>query len=562
MAAPGWHLPLAVDAHTAGLVHRLSRACGLSAAQILDEALQEWARSRGLEEEAGDADWSAQLEWLPKVFGLLGEEAGQLGNARLVCHSWAAQALGSLQSLNPAWDTPSEQSVARVEGLLRHCTQLKELTVHMRGALWEELSEPEAVALLSAACSLPELQSLNIFAEQLGPAHLGALRPALPRLKSLRLATRAIKVSQAELTDAFGAMTAVARLDLDTSYKERDGSIKMPDYNAMYEHALAALPPSLTSLSLAGIRFGQGGLAKLVALPSLTSLELGMCRFSGSMGLAGASTLRSLTLGLDESREESDLEDILGLSSLRQLHIDMFYLPPHFTDRLANALPGLTSLSLLSYTVNDDALRPLGRLTGLTHLEVSCYWDAMAQWTGVIGDGLVHLSSLTQLQSLTMKSHNHPDFPVHLLELLRNLPALKSLHIQSMRIDDGMAARMPPQLEHLALLFCRLDHNTLAALATRCPRLISIDLGDEVSLQGLAQLGRLSCLQRIFLHPWSVLPVPLLPGVLGVLLRAAPDEVIEPRSWYHDNRMPVSPHVAATVVEQLSTILSNQAIPR
>eukprot|EP00873_Tetraselmis_striata_P045700 jgi/Tetstr1/465964/TSEL_010556.t1 len=554
------------------LLHRLSAESGLPAGQVLAEALQLWADASGQNHGTGEVvvarlrplpsppckqqalagtsgvlDWAAHSEFMPGVFALLEDEAAELGKARLVCSSWAELALSSVRSLypQPASGLAADEYVPRAVGLLRRCAGLTKLTINTRVDWWRDLTEQHMASILAEACAASQLQALHIYASFLVPAHLAAVRPLLPRLKTFSLASHSSQVSQEELKDALSSMTAVKNLEVSISSKPSD---RADAQHGVPVPALSALPLCLTALRLELVAFGDLSLYCLRCLPSLTSLWMTRCEFDGLMGLSGASRLENLTLCTWTQTKKGDLEHILGLASLRHLRITDFDPTPNFLHRLRGSLPQLTSLSLQSWrTVSDDALRHLAALSGLTSLEVST--DDSGFNMELTGTGLRHLSGLVRLRTLSLENHTHPDFLRQGLPFLANLAALRSLSVARAELDSFHAANIPSQLQHLSLELCFGDGEsedmvqTLRAVVHRCQGLTSINLAftDALTNAALVEVTRLPALQHILLDKDYIQhdlcdndmgPLHEVASVLRALLKVRPF-VMAHLPWYH-----------------------------
>jgi len=184
----------------------------------------------------------------------------------------------------------------------------------------------------------------------------------------------------------------------------------------------------------------------------------------------------------------------------------------------------------------------------------------------------MHLSGLSSLSSLTLGHHTHHEFLCNGLPHLRDLPALTSLDIHDAELNSFLATSMPTQLQHLGLECCFPPEEganmettrTLATIAERCPGLTTIDLAfnDTVSLEGLAQLNRLTGLRRILLDDESTLFAPLaeLPPVLNALFKVWPSHVAH-HPWYHRERMPGTTRSAAAAVARLCATLTSTSNP-
>ena len=228
------------------------------------------------------------------------------------------------------------------------------------------------------------------------------------------------------------------------------------------------------------------------------------------MGLSAAVNLKRLSILRGAACKEKDLEDVLTLSKLEHLGIDRIGAHrPHegprehntddrwssFVQRLPDGcLPLLTSLELTNLTDCGEAtVAALGRLTGLTSLNLKAVLDDVAHDVPLAPESLRRLSALTALRHLSFSGHaedfEHPNkFLERALPVLHCLPSLVSLDVDHADWTEACIPLFPVQLQTLVTdlyqvgsEYYRIDENTavLAALAERCPSLTSVAINED-----------------------------------------------------------------------------------
>ena len=452
------------------------------------------------------------MECLPDILDRLKGSGGesQLAKARMVCSHWSKAALGTVTS----WDMVFEDRDSRMFGALQHFSSLKELTIFINNSGFAESFNE----LISAACSLPNLKTLNLCYEGCQSQYstmVTALMPLLPRLETLKFSAYNTcennKAPDASaLTQALAAASNLTDLDLSVLNSGRDSYIPNIGVPRVPVEALAALPSTLTRLRIDNVAFGHGqGLQTLCCLPHLEELWVAGewsgagCSFDGDMGLRFATSLKSLTCCFDVELKESDLEDILTLQGLRHLRLSS-NITPSFVRRLPSRMPSLVSLSLCGWQrITDTGIEALGSLTGLTSLGILAHYNTEIM---MAPESLRHLSTLTLLQSLELHNHNARRFLDLGLPHLHALPALKSLDLTGTPVDSAEVMKLlPPALEHISLSRCFTDENissdvvssAMRELQKQCRNLVSIDLSDNLGMGIINGLSHLSSLQQL-----------------------------------------------------------------
>ena len=451
------------------------------------------------------------MECLPDVLDRLKGSESQLAKARMVCSHWSKAALETVTS----WDMVFEDQDSRVFRALRHFSSLKELTIYFNNSGFAESFNE----LISAACSLPSLKTLNLCYEGFYSEYsmpILALMPRLPRLETLKFsAYNDCEDNEAPdasaLTQALAAASNLTDLDMSVLNTTRGINVRHRSVTRVPAEALAALPSTLTRLRIDNVAFGQGqSLQTLCCLPHLEELwiagEGSGCYFDGDMGLRFATSLKSLTCCFDVELKESDLEDVLTLQGLRHLRLSS-NITPSFVRSLPSRMPFLVSLSLCRWQrITDASIEALGSLTGLTSLGISAHHDTRNMFVGMVPESLRHLSTLTLLQSLELQDHNAERFLDLGLPHLHALPALKSLDLAGTPVDSAEVMKLlPPALEHISLSSCFKDKNipkgvvtsVMRELQKQCRNLVSIDLSDNLVMGIINGLSHLAGLQQL-----------------------------------------------------------------
>ena len=408
---------------------------------------------------------------------------------------------------------------------LQHFSSLKELTIFINNSGFAESFNE----LISAACSLPNLKTLNLCYEGCQSQYsmlVPALMPLLPRLETLKFSAYNTygnnKAPDASaLTQALAAASNLT--DLDLSVKNTTHGIYVPNIRVtrVPVEALAALPSTLTRLRIDNVGFGQGqSLMTLCCLPHLEELWVAGegtgagCSFDGDMGLRFATSLKSLTCCFEVELKESDLEDILTLQGLRHLRL-CSNITPSFVRCLPSRMPSLVSLSLCRWQrITEASIEALGSLTGRTSLGISAHHDTDNMFVSMAPESLRHLSTLTLLQRLELHNHKDRRFLYLGLPHLHALPALKSLDLGGTLVGGAYEVMklLPPTLEHISMEGCFRDthipnyfiSSAIRELQNQCRNLVSIDLGYNLGMgiiNGLSHLSGLQQLQQVIITP-------------------------------------------------------------
>eukprot|EP00873_Tetraselmis_striata_P040364 jgi/Tetstr1/460628/TSEL_005826.t1 len=584
MASPT-HLQgsLDVDPGIAELLRNLTAASGLPARVVVGDALRLWAETRGLKrgetvdaggerplclrlpqandwdagappavKQTGDvgteSDWGLAAEWLPKVFGALGDEAESLAAARLVCRDWAVGVMSgvrrlTLREVGAYW---SDELEGGMEGVLSRCRELRDLGLCFGYGASENVKT--ATRLLHEVCRLPQLDSLHLVCSEFLPDHLDALRPLLPLLRTFSLRT-GCETQRGEILRVKALIASLAEVtDLSLQITRRQSTPRTDVAE------LLAFPKCPTRLTLAGVDFaGASLLRQLHCLPALTELSLRDCLIlPNTMGLDIATRLTSLVLQHGTETGERDRDDILGLTRLQRLRIDDFFeSEAHYVRRLAGRLTSLTSLALPHWTPSDtEALQPLSALTGLAELEVG----VQSVHGAYMAPGMRYLGSLTQLRQLALFFDTRDTAVTEqVVPHLASLTQLHTLEIRNGVMDGRTAQSLPAQLQHLGLVHCFVESDTLfdnvdvvrhvgdvlVAVSMTCSSLTSIDLprNDGLSMCGLASLVG-NCPQLAHIHvdceALAYDDYSQLAGIVDVLLKMKPNRSREthPESWH------------------------------
>ena len=472
---------------------------------------EEGAPDEGAEEEQGG--WFS-LDCLPDILKRLGQgddSAQQLAKTRMVCSHWSKAALGTVTN----WDMVFKDEDRDMFRALRHFSSLRELTIYINNSgLAESFNE-----LISAACSLENLKSLKISyagSESQYSLLLPALMPLIPRLETLKFTAHnycnADKAPDAlVLTQALAAASNLRELDVSVHNRGKIildpiSFTHMPPTGVPVE-GLAALPSSLTRLRIDHVAFGQGqSLQTLPFMPLLEELWIGSCTFDGAIGLRCATALKSLTLCSGVELKESDLDDVLTIRGLKHLRLSN-NITSSFVRRLPSKMRSLESLSLCRWkTVSEVNMESLGILTSLTSLDISAPDDIAIMVGGMVPEWLRHLSTLTLLQRLVLQNHNAEGFLDRGLPRLHALPALKSLDLGGVVVDNAEVMKLlPPGLEHLSMSRCFNNENVhpyvpcsaMNELQKQCQNLVSVDLSYNPYMNIMNGVGHLSSLQQL-----------------------------------------------------------------
>ena len=456
------------------------------------------------------------MECLPDILDRLKDSESQLAKARMVCSHWSKAALGTVTSFHMVFDDQD----SRAFRALQHFSSLKELTIYFNNSGFAESFNE----LISAACSLPNLKTLNLCYEGCQSQYsmlVPALMPLLPRLETLKFSAyndcENNKAPDASaLTQALAAASNLT--DLDLSVKNTTHGIYVPNIRVtrVPVEALAALPSTLTRLRIDNVAFGHGqSLQTLRCLPHLEELWIAGagsgCSFYGDMGLRFATNLKSLTCCFGVELKESDLEDILTLQGLRHLRLSS-NITPSFVRRLPSRMPSLVSLSLCRWQcITEASIEALGSLTGLTSLGISAHYNTRNMFVSMAPESLRHLSTLTLLQRLELQDHKDRRFLDLGLPHLHALPALKSLDLTGTPVDSAEVMKLlPPELEHISLANCFTDTNVpkdvvssvMRELQEQCRNLVSIDLSNNLVMgiiNGVSHLSGLQQLQQVII---------------------------------------------------------------
>ena len=441
------------------------------------------------------ARWGASQEWMSNAFDLLdAEEAKNLGNARLVCSGWARQAMSTKTSLVISMAKSEEDLVQKLQSISRAITNnqlpsLQTLEIHERidREIPASIIRPVVNTLISAACGgCQQLRALKLLWHHASHEFIWAIRPLLPRLTCLHLCgIFGNELSLEALEEALASMRSLADLELEFGGRIRK---KIPG------SLLAALPKSLTRLSILYVAVEGFNFGSLQCSETLTALEIGHCYFEGPMGLSAAVNLKRLSIFPGTSRhhlQQVDFEGILTLSKLEHLGIDSsdkkFPAMEPFVQRLPGCLPLLTSLELKSLSYHTKAVMvALGSLTGLTSLNLKSELGEYVE-VPLVPESLRHLATLTALRHLSLPGYEYPDEPFleDALPILHCLPSLVSLEL-SHQISEAHISLFPVQLKTLVI---DLDEDfgneiegrtaALAGLAERCPGLTSIEINEH-----------------------------------------------------------------------------------
>jgi hypothetical protein len=213
----------------------------------------------------------------------------------------------------------------------------------------------------------------------------------------------------------------------------------------------------------------DAGLPHLARLKSLEYLDLdGGCSDTGLRGLAGATRLRTLVLG------------VKGIEGPGLMHLEK--------------LPALRSLTLVGQEFSDKRLGYIRNLRSLTRLH---FFNSQGDWE-VSDAGLVHLSGLTALEELqftNVKSITDAGL-VH----LKPLGSLRKLEMERAQITDAGLAQLGEMksLESLRLGGGFTDAG-LASLA-KSLKLKKLHVGGtQITDEGARHLAMISSLEHLFL---------------------------------------------------------------
>lgn len=149
---------------------------------------------------------------------------------------------------------------------------------------------------------------------------------------------------------------------------------------------------------------------------------------------------------------------------------------------------GLTSLALLSESVDDDSMRHVGPLARLTSLSIA--------GSRVTDSGLEHLTGLNQLRCFELRSTHITGAG---LQCLSSLKQIESLDVSDTFIDDDSLARLGdlPNLQNLCLSSTPIGDRGLRRLAA-CRQLRLLELaGTRITNQGLLALAALRQLEEL-----------------------------------------------------------------
>jgi len=213
----------------------------------------------------------------------------------------------------------------------------------------------------------------------------------------------------------------------------------------------------------------DAGLPHLAKLKSLESLDLdGGCSDTGLQGLAGATRLKTLVLG------------VKGIEGPGLMHLEK--------------LPALRSLTLVGQEFSDKRLGYIRNLTSLTHLH---FFNSQGDWE-VSDAGLAHLSGLTALEELQFT--NVKGITDAGLVHLKPLGSLKKLDMERAQITDVGLARLGEMksLESLRLGGDITDRG-LASLA-KSLKLKKLHVGGtQITDEGIRHLATIPSLEHLFL---------------------------------------------------------------
>lgn len=213
--------------------------------------------------------------------------------------------------------------------------------------------------------------------------------------------------------------------------------------------------PNLTCLDLSDTQLSDAGMVHIAKLKNLRRLTLFYCNIT-NRGLSFVAQLSQLEVLNIDSRDISDdgLRPLKDLKSLRSLDI--------FSGRITNygctfisSIPSLECLDLCAGGIGDAGCQSLARLVNLQCLNLSQnegisnqgaavlaksltrLKDLNLSYTGVSSDVLHHLSSLTELETLSlygcrvMKEHIRSES----LQIL--LPSLRCFRVSNSPEGEG-----------------------------------------------------------------------------------------------------------------------------
>lgn len=226
----------------------------------------------------------------------------------------------------------------------------------------------------------------------------------------------------------------------------------------------------LTTLRLTGDGMTDKGiqrLEKFTQLQSLALVQTSVSEYGLGLFLPKLKKLKSLTLtgspvgsgGLAHARELHDLEALLiaktqvpaddlkhlsGLGRLNTLGLGGTQFRG-FGRENYQVIEGVEQLSLVGLDVDNDVLRRLDGLQGITWL--------MLYDVRVTDEGLQHLRKLPNLRWLGLASRElpaHRRFPISNagIESLKNLPSLRTLRLEGRQFDDNVVGSLK-KLSHL-----------------------------------------------------------------------------------------------------------------
>lgn len=174
----------------------------------------------------------------------------------------------------------------------------------------------------------------------------------------------------------------------------------------------------------------------------------------------------------------------------------------------------LQKLELMSTRIDDDSLKHVARLTGLTGLNVvdtditdraltpltglkNLIWLDVSR-TNITEQSLTSICKMTGLKCLDM--HNNNVRPSPLWHELRNLHQLQEIGLSTTRVDDTVISDIValPNLRVLELSTTKVTDKSVKLIAAKCPHLIRLSLSNDkitdACLKDLLSLKELSYL--------------------------------------------------------------------
>jgi hypothetical protein len=265
---------------------------------------------------------------------------------------------------------------------------------------------------------------------------------------------------------------------------------------------LAALPelPALASVVLAGTDADDGALVPLGNIATLKNLDLRDCPVTnaGLAHLAGLENLAALRLSGKSGKttvDDDGMAHVAKLRSLRALMLDFLWVSEAGLETLL-PLEKLEDLTLAQTLVGDEALPVIARFPALKRLRLAK--------TSVTGEGLAALEKLDRLADLDVSECVSIDDAA--LEPIGRLTGLERLNLWRVPVGDAGVAHLAAlvKLRWLNLDNTQLTDAGLAALAGM-QELAFLHVGSTaVSNAGLDRLAALAGLRELHLTRTAV----------------------------------------------------------